>query len=114
MKKRKFENGELVSMPGWCDLCGITFGSSASPCHAKHLDGKFYHPHCYPQAVEIFLADKKIEEYERKVKKRIKKGISLDEIDTALANLITSWGKYPWKDPCYVPPFPDTLSNPSK
>lgn len=59
------KDGDLVQgAGGWCDLCRISFGGSMSPRDAKSLDGKLYHPTCYPKAVEIFLADKKLHMHE--------------------------------------------------
>lgn len=55
------QNGaEVVGAIGWCDLCNISFGGSMTMRKAKYLDGKFYHPECYPTAVNIYLADKRL------------------------------------------------------
>lgn len=56
------KNGdEIDGVPGWCALCNYHLGSSS-----KYLNGKFYHLGCYPQAVEIYLADLKLEKEEEK------------------------------------------------
>ena len=54
-----FKNGDVVDgVGGWCDLCSVTFGGSATIRRAKYLDGKFYHLHpCYSAAVQMYLAD---------------------------------------------------------
>lgn len=60
---RELRDGELVKyVMGWCDLCNSSFGGSMTERPAKYLNGKFYHPTCFPEAVDIFLADKRLEE----------------------------------------------------
>ena len=52
------KDGELIELiHGYCDYCGVMFGYNGK---AKSLDGKYYHLWCYPKAVEVFLADKKL------------------------------------------------------
>ena len=59
----ELRNGdEVVGSTGWCDLCNCSFGGSATMRISKHLDGKFYHLECYPKAVEIYLADLKLQD----------------------------------------------------
>jgi len=67
MAEIKFENGQYVTglHGSYCGLCSYSFGGSATICAGKYLDGKFYHLECYPKAVDIFLADKKIEKYNK-------------------------------------------------
>lgn len=59
------KNGDgLIGAVGYCALCSVSFGGSMTMRPAKYLDGKVYHPACYPQAVEIYLADKKLRDAE--------------------------------------------------
>lgn len=61
-KKIEFRNGQEVTglLSTYCDLCDYSFGGSMTICRGKYLDGKFYHLKCYPMAVDIYFADKKI------------------------------------------------------
>ena len=64
--KINLKNGDMVEGAlGWCALCNLTFGGSMTVRQAKYLDGKFYHLECYPAAVDVFLADKKLEDHEK-------------------------------------------------
>lgn len=51
---------EIVCCDGYCDLCNWAFGGSMTQRRAIHLQGKFYHPSCYPTAVNAYLATKRL------------------------------------------------------
>lgn len=60
------KNGdEILGATGWCDLCDYSFGGSATLRRVKYLNGKLYHPKCYPLAVKIYLADLKLKENQK-------------------------------------------------
>jgi hypothetical protein len=62
----QYEDGqEILGAVGWCSFCDILFGGSATPRRAIALNGKLYHPECYPRAVDIHLANLKLQEANR-------------------------------------------------
>ena len=63
----KLEDGEeIMEVDGWCDLCSYSFGGSMTRRPAIHLQGKFYHPSCYPTAVNIYIANQRLKNHKDK------------------------------------------------
>ena len=59
-KKRKYKNGELILGHGYCERCQRSQGSSMILGRMKYLDGHLYCLDCYPQMVDVYLADKRL------------------------------------------------------
>jgi len=75
-KEKKYKNGQLVVQPvGICENCRRGFGSSMFRARMKYLDGHLYCLDCYPQMVDVYLADKRFSFVEKneKIKERHKK-----------------------------------------
>lgn len=62
LPKNACKDGMTIYVPeGWCTNCRRTVGHT----HAKVIDGKVYCMKCYPQMVEVYLADQRLKNAQR-------------------------------------------------
>lgn len=54
------DGDRILGVDGYCYHCSYAFGGSMSPRDAMYLQGKFYHPSCYPAAVDVYIATEKL------------------------------------------------------
>ena len=67
-RNRVYENGDRVNglCGEYCAHCSYAFGGSGTSHMylGVFLNGKVYHPDCYITAVDLYIADRKLKDFE--------------------------------------------------